>query len=256
LAIGVDALVFMSGLFGAQALRSPLSDVPGPKARSAHQLQAIIEAALLPDPFNKARMAREAMHPIAPVDGFTNVVRLGELHPESAARVRDVLNAGATIGAVRNTERGDTYLVRAELYEFLCEVIKRELKRRPEASRRELELDELEIRMIEALLPNVGETADAVLQHLHPIESDQGYTSELFVSEIEPHFVRPVRNVLTAGSNLRVVRRDKRERDRYYVHGELYKALARIRARSLLAGSAQAPAAWGGRLEPSNLPHA
>ena len=32
LAIGVDALVFMSGLFGAQALRSPLSDVPSPKA--------------------------------------------------------------------------------------------------------------------------------------------------------------------------------------------------------------------------------
>ena len=58
LAIGVDALVFMSGLFGAQALRSPLSDVPSPKARSAHQLEAIIEAALLPDTFKNARLAR------------------------------------------------------------------------------------------------------------------------------------------------------------------------------------------------------
>jgi hypothetical protein len=48
LAIGVDLLVFMSGLFGAQALRSPLSDVPSPKAQSAHQLEAIIEAALCP----------------------------------------------------------------------------------------------------------------------------------------------------------------------------------------------------------------
>ena len=57
LAIGVDALVFMSGLFGAQALRSPLSDVPSPKARSAHQLEAIIEAALLPDTFKNARLA-------------------------------------------------------------------------------------------------------------------------------------------------------------------------------------------------------
>ena len=57
LAIGVDALVFMSGLFGAQALRSPLSDVPSPKARSAHQLEAIIEAALLPDMFKNARTA-------------------------------------------------------------------------------------------------------------------------------------------------------------------------------------------------------
>jgi hypothetical protein len=41
LAIGVDALVFMSGLFGAQALRSPLSDVPSPKAprRAAERYQ-------------------------------------------------------------------------------------------------------------------------------------------------------------------------------------------------------------------------
>jgi hypothetical protein len=252
LAIGVDALVFMSGLFGAQALRSPLSDVPGPKARSAHQLQAIIDAALLPDTFNKARMAREAMHPMAPVDGFTNVVKLGELHPENAAKVRDVLNAGATIGAVRHTQRADTYLVRAELYEYLCEVIKRELKRRPEESKRDLELNELETRMTEALLPNVGETADAVLRHLHPIESDQGFTAEIFINEVESRAIRPVRNVLTAGSSLRVVRRDKKEPDRYYVHGEFYKALARIRARSLIASSLE-HATWGGRLEANRL---
>ena len=41
LAIGVDALVFMAGLFGAAAVKSPLSDVPSFKARSAEQLQAI-----------------------------------------------------------------------------------------------------------------------------------------------------------------------------------------------------------------------
>src|SRR5262249_18754490 len=70
LAIGVDALVFMSGLFGAQALRSPLSDVPSPKARSAQQLEAIIEAALLPDTFKNARLALRAMHPRQPLDGF------------------------------------------------------------------------------------------------------------------------------------------------------------------------------------------
>ena len=160
LAIGVDSLVFMSGLFGANALRSPLSDVPSPKARSAHQLEAIIEAALLPDTFNKARLAREAMHPMEPVDGFTNVVRLNELDPESAGHVRDVLNAGATIGAVRESHRNGQYLVRAELYEFLCEVIKKELKNRPDETRRGLELNELEKRMTEALLPHVGETAE------------------------------------------------------------------------------------------------
>jgi hypothetical protein len=50
---------------------------------------------------------------------------------------------------------------------------------------------------------------------------------------------------------LRVVRQDKKERDRYYVHGELYKALARIRARALLAPGEPAGIAWGGRLVPS-----
>ena len=43
--------------------------------------------------------------------------------------------------------------------------------------------------------------------------------------------VRPVRNVLTAGSSLRVVQRDPKDTNRYYLHAELYKTLARIRAR-------------------------
>ena len=176
----------MSGLFGANALRSPLSDVPSPKARSAHQLEAIIEAALLPDTFNKARLAREAMHPMEPVDGFTNVVRLNELDPESAGHVRDVLNAGATIGAVRETRRRNgQYLVRAELYEFLCEVIK---KRAEEPARRDASAgsssNELEKRMTEALMPARRETVEVVLHHLHPIDEKHGFTSEIFMNEV------------------------------------------------------------------------
>ena len=181
LAIGVDALVFMSGLFGAQALRSPLSDVPSPKARSAHQLEAIIEAALLPDIFKNARLALRAMHPRQPVDGFTNEVRLDELDPESASQVRDVLNAGATIGAVRETDTPGQYLVRSELHTFLSDVIKRELKRKPEETEQGLDLDRLEKRIREALMPHVLETSDAVLQHLHPIDEVHGFTSEIFL---------------------------------------------------------------------------
>ena len=46
IAIAIDSLVFMSGLFGANAVRSPLSDVPSTKARSAEQLEGIIEIRL------------------------------------------------------------------------------------------------------------------------------------------------------------------------------------------------------------------
>ena len=173
---------------------------PRPEAR--HQLEAIIEAALLPDTFNKARLAREAMHPMEPVDGFTNVVRLNELDPgERLLRARRSQRRRDHRRRARDPRCGQ-YLVRAELYEFLCEVIKKELRLSPEETRRELELNELEKRMTEALLPDVGENADAVLHHLHPIDEKNGFTSEIFLSEVDERYVRPVRNVLTAGSSL------------------------------------------------------
>src|SRR5215475_2673808 len=247
LAIGVDALVFMSGLFGAQALRSPLSDVPSPKARSAHQLEAIIEAALLPDTFKNARLALRAMHPRQPIEGFTNEVRLDELDPESALQVRDVLNAGATIGAVREQGAVGHYLVRSELHTFLSDVVKRELKRKPEETERGLDLDRLEKRIREALMPDVLATADAVLQHLHPIDEVRGFTSEIFLNEVDPQHLRPVRNLLTAGSGLRVAARDRNNEAGYLVHADLYATLARIRAREL-AMLAPRPALWGGKL--------
>ena len=177
------------------------------------------------------------MHPREPVDGFTNEVRLYELDPESASQVRDVLNAGATIGAVRETDTRGHYLVRSELHTFLSDVVKRELKRKPEESERGLGLDRLEKRIREALMPEVLETSDAVLQHLHPIDEIRGFTSEIFLNEVEPQNLRPVRNLLTAGSSLRVVARDKSDSTRYYVHADLYTTLARIRARELAMAS-------------------
>ena len=58
LAIGVDSLIFMAGLFGAATVRSPLSDVPSPQPRSAEQLQAVIDTALLPDIYENAKRAQ------------------------------------------------------------------------------------------------------------------------------------------------------------------------------------------------------
>ncbi len=243
LAIGVDALVFMSGLFGAQALRSPLSDVPSSKARSAHQLEAIIEAALLPHIFRKAKIVHRSIHPIEtdgysnPAHGFTHEVDLGRLDPETAAEVRDVLNAGATIGAVQHGGQPGRYLVRSELHQFLADVIKRELKQRPHEVKRDSDSNELEALLVAVLSPKEGETAEAVLHYLRPIDERNGFTSEIFMEEVEPQHVRPVRNVLTAGSSLRVAQQDAKNADRYYVHGELYKTLARIRAKALASSA-------------------
>src|SRR5262249_40992230 len=172
-------------------------------------------------------------HPRQPLDGFTNEVRLDELDPESALQVRDVLNAGATIGAVRETGAVGHYLVRSELHTFLSDIVKRELKRQPEETERGLDLDRLEKRIREALMPDVLATADAVLEHLHPIDEVRGFTSEIFLNEVDPQHLRPVRNLLTAGSGLRVAARDRNNEAGYLVHADLYATLARIRAREL-----------------------
>jgi hypothetical protein len=123
LAIGVDSLIFMAGLFGAAAVRSPLSDVPGPRARSAEQLEAIVRTALGEDRAAAAELVLDAMKP-APggADGRCEV-DLGACDGETARRIRRVLVAGSSIGAVAraSVEPGDErYLVRPELIEYLA----------------------------------------------------------------------------------------------------------------------------------------
>src|SRR5690606_11877001 len=78
IAIGLDSLIFMAGLFGANAVRSPLSDVPTFKARSAQQLEAIIDTALLPHRLETARLVLGAMQPITSENGFITEVFVHE----------------------------------------------------------------------------------------------------------------------------------------------------------------------------------
>lgn len=237
IAIGIDSLIFMAGLFGANAVRSPLSDVPSLKARNSQQLNAMIETALLPDTFRKARLVAQSMHPIENVDGYSNEVRLDELDPETAVQVRDVLNAGSIIGAVKRADAPGRYLVRSELLEFLNMVIKRELETNKEKAQRGLELDQLEDQIAVALMPHVGLTCDVVMQHLDPINETRGFTSEVYLEHVADEMKPAVLNVLNTGATFQVVQRDQKEATRYYVHKDLYKALARIRARELAKGA-------------------
>ena len=120
-----------------------------------------------------------------------------------------MLNAGATIGAVRETDTHGHYLVRSELHTFLSDVIKRELKRKPEETEKGLDLDRLEKRIREALMPHVLET---VRRRAAPSASDRR-EARLHLGDLprrgRPEHLRPVRNLLTAGSGLRVVQRDQ-----------------------------------------------
>ncbi len=122
LAVGIDALVFAAGLFGAAAARSPLSDLAGPKARSAEQLEAIVKGALGRDLLENAELVLAAMKPIGGDAAGRAEVELALYDAETAHRIRKVLVAGSGIGAVERAPsdpHDERYLVRPELFEYL-----------------------------------------------------------------------------------------------------------------------------------------
>jgi hypothetical protein len=236
IAIAIDALVFMSGLFGANAVRSPLQDVPRHKPRTAQQLEAIIDTALQPNTYESAHAVIEAMHPIPTERGFTQEVILPAEATAQRAAITKVLNAGATIGAVTRDEFVPyRYLVRPELFEYLSIVARQQYETNQEHRR----LAELKRLMMVALQPNVGEQAAVVLHNMHPINEHDGFTSEVLFDEIDPHHVPIVKRALNAASVLNYVARDTRsgEEDRFYVHKDLYKTLAALWAATPVSGT-------------------
>jgi predicted nucleic acid-binding Zn-ribbon protein len=237
IAIALDSLIFMSGLFGANAVRSPLSDVPSSKARTAEQLEGIIENALLPETFENARLTLQAIRPITNIDGFMGEVRANRLDPHAADRVLTVLNAGATIHAVEFDQDQDRYLVRSELFEFLSTTAKKAFEKSPVHAN----LVELEKIVGVALLPNVGPNAETVMHYMHPITELHGFTAEVKLSEVEADDKRVVRSVLNAGATLGSVQRAGEDPSHYFVHKDLYKTIARIRARTFSFDQLQTP---------------
>jgi hypothetical protein len=262
IAIAIDSLIFMSGLFGANAVRSPLSDVPTSKARTAEQLEGIIDNALLPDTFETARVTLQAMRPITNDRGFMAEVRPDRLDPQSAERVLGVLNAGSTIHAVEFDHEQDRYLVRAELFEFLSVVSKKAFQ----ANAQNATIAEMEKTVSVALLPDVARNIDTVLSYMHPITELHGFMAEMTLADIAIEADRRiVRQVLNAGSVHKRVQRTDPAGTHYFIHRDLYQTLARLRARSLFTsgsyrldkGPHEAAPVIGGRLDavPPALEH-
>ena len=156
------------------------------------------------------------MHPSEPVDGFTNEVRLYELDPESASQVRDVLNAGATIGAVRETDTHGHYLVRSELHTFLSDVDQAGAQaqaRGDRAGARPRPAREAHPRSADAATcwrPRMRSCSTCIRSTRCAASRRRSFSTR----STQQH-LRPVRNLLTAGSSLRVVARDKSNSARY-----------------------------------------
>jgi hypothetical protein len=209
LAIGVDALVFMSGLFGAQALRSPLSDVPSPKARSAEQLEAIIKNALGEERLESAELVLAAMHPLTGHAGYHAEIDLGRYEDEVARRIRKVLVAGSSIGAVARASGlpgEERYYIRSELFEYLSVVANtaRETDREYADRKRLIQIVGV------ALEPNRQGNAEIVLRHVEPINPRHGFMAKVELGTVEEGHRRLVQDVLNAGMTLHAVQRHER----------------------------------------------
>lgn len=228
IAVAIDALVFMSGLFGANAVRSPLSDVPTSRARSAQQLEDVITAALGPHPYETAWMTLNVLRPMTNQDGFSAYADLSTMERSAASAVRMVLTAGADIGAVENISMDpERYRVRSELREFLSSVCAKHFKTDGTAK----DTARLNQLVSAALSPHFKEHADIVLHALEPIPESDGFTSEVQITKDMPAYdVRIIRRVMNAGSTLRTVVPHKELRDYYYVRPSLYETLLTILA--------------------------
>ncbi len=70
---------------------------------------------------------------------------------------------------------------------------------------------------------------------MHPIDEDRGFTAEINLGEVADEHKRTVRSTLNAGATLGRVQRAGKTAGYFYIHRDLYKTLARIRARTLMA---------------------
>ena len=117
------------------------------------------------------------------------------------------------------------------MYEFLAIVAKRSF----EADKANIDLAELEKIVGVALLPDINRNAETVLHYMHPIDEDRGFTAEINLGEVADEHKRTVRSTLNAGATLGRVQRAGKTAGYFYIHRDLYKTLARIRARTLMA---------------------
>jgi len=229
IAIAIDSLVFMSGLFGATAVRSPLTDLEGRSDLTAEQLEGAIDATLNTTPHPRQTLAAllRSMHPVAADDGFTSEIILDDRDP-LADEMRAVLVAGATIGAVRRVGSDRSrYLVSTGLARYFAVAQRKSWKvDTAEAERREL------VSVIGvALRPDVVGNAELVLSELHPVSDADGYSAEVNPYSItDEEKRRLVMNVLGAGATVKGAVYRPHKEQRYFVSSDFYKALLLMRA--------------------------
>jgi len=234
IAVALESLVFMSGLFGANAVRSPLTDVEHHSEMSADQLNATIDATLAQtvDPLAVLSALLGALHPIRNVDGFSSEVVLDPQEP-LLDEMRKVLNAGSNISAVHPVEgHPDRYRVHSGLVRYLTLAQRKPWKTNPAALNQRQLVNVIGV----ALLPDPQINADSVLSEMHPVSDSEGFAAETYPFRIaDDAKKRLVLNTLGAGATVPGAVRRENENGRYFVSTDFYKTLLLMRAGAVAA---------------------
>ncbi len=234
IAIAIDSLVFMSGLFGANAIRSPLTEIEHRGERTADQLEAMMDGIIgqTSDPRITVNAILSGLHPVQFSDGFTSEIVL-ERHDPLFDDIQGVLNMARTIGAVRPQDQQRLrYLLHAGLVQYLGA----KLKKLPKPRQQELQRAELIKVVGVALLPDPQANAEIVLSELHPISDAHGFAAEASPFKItDEKRRRLVTNTLGAGATIQGAVRRNNDDGRYFVSTEFYKTLLMMRAAAIPA---------------------
>ncbi|MEZ5774935.1 MAG: hypothetical protein R3D33_09645 [Hyphomicrobiaceae bacterium] len=249
IAIAMDGLVFMSGLFGANAVRSPLTG----GLLTVSQMEAVIDAALLPNRYANASIVLEANRAVSNRDGFVGEVDLSETMPEIRTRISNVLTAGSNLHLVKHDERDpDVYLVKAELLNYLQTVRDRELKRgsgidltkgnphaiaahRDAARHKSHSLAE---ELKAAFVPEVFEGSTMVFEQMRPLEDNVLFSNEILLGRqngLSTSELKTLKRALSVGSAYGAVqlaqKNASRDSDveRYLLRPEFAMAIGRLR---------------------------
>ncbi len=239
IALAIDSLVFISGLFGANALRSPLSSIPHDERRTAQQLNAIVANTLQPDPHENAMAVLELAQPIADGEhpefgrGWTHEINLDAVSQMAKlSTLRRILNAGSTIGAVkRDPAHAQHYALRGELIEFLNGAAAHHATAAA-AHNANGDLPELKTFIKTSLGADVYRHADTVLKYLHPTSEKPGFSSQVIMHEIKRDDLDVVRQCLNAASVLDAIDciGAKGKPKRVLVSKDLYRVLLSLAA--------------------------
>lgn len=231
IAIAIDALVFMSGLFGANAAHAAGPAMPQFERRIDRQAEAMLQSALLPDVFENAASALEVVKPVgnsagaAAGPGWSHEIDLDDGRIISPGSLRKALNAGVAAGVVEcDPAHQEKYFLKPEFIELLCSAAQH------------------------AFTNNQGNPgfsdltlhAGTVLAYLHPSLERDGYSFQLVMSEVKAEDAETVQRCLNAVAPLNCIRRSGPESEsvRYLIHKDLHRILSFMSAGVASAGDA------------------